>query len=105
MFSFEIWVAYTAACILLVLAPGPDNLLAFIPQFVDPAAGSVAVQMLIYGGWFAALTAVGFSLMGVFAARLSIWLQARPRIVSGLNVGAGLTFVVTGLSVVAMKQR
>ncbi|SDL84167.1 Threonine/homoserine/homoserine lactone efflux protein [Franzmannia pantelleriensis] len=208
MFSFEIWVAYTAACILLVLAPGPDNLLAvgrglsqgwraawtsgvasgagilfhvlaatfgltlllqtseiafwvvkvlgagyliwlgirvlrarnlihfapskrqplvrifaigflsaalnpkpglfvlaFIPQFVDPAAGSVAVQMLIYGGWFAALTAVGFSLMGVFAARLSIWLQARPRIVAGLNVGAGLTFVVTGLSVAAMKQR
>lgn len=28
MFPTEIWFAYTAACILLVLAPGPDNLLA-----------------------------------------------------------------------------
>ena len=28
MFPFEIWAAYTAACLLLVLSPGPDNLLA-----------------------------------------------------------------------------
>lgn len=28
MFPIDIWLAYTAACLLLVLAPGPDNLLA-----------------------------------------------------------------------------
>ncbi|WP_310625225.1 LysE family translocator [Limnohabitans sp.] len=28
MFPFEIWLAYSAACLLLVLSPGPDNLLA-----------------------------------------------------------------------------
>lgn len=28
MFSLETWLAYTAACFLLVLSPGPDNLLA-----------------------------------------------------------------------------
>lgn len=28
MFPIDTWLAYTGACILLVLAPGPDNLLA-----------------------------------------------------------------------------
>ncbi|HYD78971.1 MAG TPA: LysE family translocator [Paucimonas sp.] len=79
--------------------------LAFIPQFVDPARGSVTLQMLGYGFWFALLTALGFALMGMFAARLSHWLRSRPRIVGGLNIGAGLTFIASGLSVAALKQK
>jgi len=208
MFPLEIWLAYTAACLLLVLSPGPDNLLAigrglsqgklaaivsavssgagilfhvaaatfgltllmqtwavafwavkligaayllwlgvkvlrsrnlinfapaakqplstifatgflsaalnpkpgvfvlaFIPQFVSPERGSVTTQMLIYGGWFALLTAVGFALMGVFSSRLSSWLRQKPRVIAGLNVGAGVAFVASGLSVAVLKQK
>lgn len=79
--------------------------LAFLPQFVSPARGSVTLQMLAYGVWFAVLTALGFALMGVFAARLSGWLRGRPRVVAGLNLGAGLTFLVSGLSVAALRQK
>ncbi|MDY0036591.1 MAG: LysE family translocator [Zoogloea oleivorans] len=79
--------------------------LAFIPQFVSPERGSVAGQMLVYGLWFALLTAVGFALMGTFASGLSDWLRARPKVVVGLNVGAGVAFVGTGLSVAMLKQR
>ena len=79
--------------------------LAFVPQFVNPALGSVTTQMLVYGLWFALLTAAGFALMGCFAARLATWLTARPRLVNGLNIGAGLTFVGSGLAVALMKQR
>lgn len=79
--------------------------LAFIPQFVDPQRGSVTVQMLVYGIWFAALTAVGFALMGVFATTLSQCLRQRPRLVNGLNVGAGLTFVASGVSIAALSQK
>lgn len=43
--------------------------------------------------------------MGVFAANLSQWLRSRPRVVLGLNVGAGLTFIASGLSVAALKQK
>nr|WP_246312093.1 LysE family translocator [Aquabacterium terrae] len=78
--------------------------LAFIPQFVDPARGSVTAQMLVYGAWFALWTALGFALMGVFAARLSNWLRERPRAVAGLNIGAGLAFVGAGLSVAALRR-
>ena len=60
---------------------------------------------LTYGIWFALLTGLGFSLMGLFASRLAGWLQTRPNIVSGLNIGAGVTFVASGLAVAALKQR
>jgi threonine/homoserine/homoserine lactone efflux protein len=79
--------------------------LAFIPQFVSPARGSVTIQMLVYGGWFAFLTAVGFALMGVFSSRLSTWLRQKPRVVAGLNVGAGVAFVASGLSVAVLRQK
>lgn len=79
--------------------------LAFIPQFVHPERGSVTTQMLVYGVWFACLTALGFALMGMFASRVTHWLQRKPRVVAGMNVAAGLTFVVSGLSVAALKQK
>lgn len=79
--------------------------LAFVPQFVNPELGSVTTQMLGYGIWFALLTAVGFALMGVFSSHLSAWLQHRPRFVLGLNVGAGATFIASGLAVALMKQK
>jgi len=89
-----------------VLNPKPGLfVLAFLPQFVSPARGSVTTQMLVYGLWFALLTTVGFALMGMFASRLSSWLRARPRVVAGLNISAGVTFIASGLSVAALRQK
>ena len=79
--------------------------LAFVPQFVNPNLGSVTIQMIGYGVWFAILTAIGFSLMGVFSSQLFKWLKDKPKLVSGLNIGAGVTFVSSGLAVAFMKQR
>ncbi|MEE1923948.1 LysE family translocator [Pseudomonas sp. 148P] len=79
--------------------------LAFIPQFVNPQLGSVTTQMFVYGLWFAVLTVVGFALMGVFATSLTNAIRNRPRVVNGLNIGAGVTFVASGVSVVALSQK
>lgn len=79
--------------------------LAFVPQFVNPSLGSVTTQMIGYGVWFALLTAVGFSLMGVFSSKLANWLRSKPKLVSSLNMGAGVTFIASGLTVALMKQR
>jgi threonine/homoserine/homoserine lactone efflux protein len=79
--------------------------LAFLPQFVDAGRGSVPAQMLAYGTIFAVMTAVIFALMGGFASRLAGWLQVRPRMIRGVNVGAGQTFIAAGLSVLSLKQR
>ncbi|WP_192181841.1 LysE family translocator [Mesorhizobium amorphae] len=78
--------------------------LAFIPQFVSADRGSVNTQMLTYGAWLAIIAAIGLSLIGGFASVLSRWLHSRPRAVAGINIGAGITFVMTGLSAAAMKH-
>ncbi|MFO1340500.1 MAG: LysE family translocator [Burkholderiaceae bacterium] len=89
-----------------VLNPKPGLfVLAFLPQFVDAGRGPVALQMLVYGAIFAALTTLVFALMGGFASRLAGWLQARPRVVRGVNAGAGLTFIAAGLSVLSLKHK
>ncbi|MFG6179605.1 hypothetical protein ACGTN6_20390 [Halomonas sp. THAF12] len=63
------------------------------------------MQMIGYGVWFSVLTAVGFGLIGVFASQLSEWLRKKPKLVLGLNIGAGVTFISSGLVVAFMKQR
>lgn len=89
-----------------VLNPKPGLfVVAFLPQFVSTARGPVATQMLVYGAIFAVLTAVVFTLLGKSAARLSAWLQRRPRVLAWTNVGAGLAFVAAGLSILVLDRR
>lgn len=97
---------FTTGFLSAALNPKPGMfVLAFIPQFVNPELGSVTNQMVAYGAWFALLTAIGFSLMGVFSAKLTQWLQTKPKVISSLNICAGITFISSGLAVAALKQR
>ena len=89
-----------------VLNPKPGLfVVAFILQFVSAQRGEVHVQMLVYGAIFALLTALTFTLLGAFASRLSALLARRPRVVAAVNVGAGLSFIAAGLSILALDRR
>lgn len=97
---------FTTGFLSAALNPKPGMfVIAFIPQFVNPNIGSVTIQMLVYGVWFAFLTAAGFAIMGVFASRLTTWLKTKPNVINSLNISAGLTFITSGLAVAALKQR
>jgi threonine/homoserine/homoserine lactone efflux protein len=99
------WV-FATGLLSNVLNPKPGLfVLAFIPQFVSAARGPVHVQMLVYGAIFALLTAVIFSVLGCYAARLSSWLERRPRATKWLNFGAGATFIASGVSILALGRR
>lgn len=66
----------------------------FLPQFVDPhGAQPVALQMLELGALFMAQTAAVFSVFGVGAGAIGVWLDRL----------AGATFVALGLRV-ALKD-
>lgn len=54
--------------------------LAFLPQFVSPAAGDIPLQMLLLGFVFMAQAVVIFCLIGYFAGSIGSFILARPRI-------------------------
>jgi threonine/homoserine/homoserine lactone efflux protein len=78
--------------------------LAFIPQFVSSERGSVPVQLLVYGLWLAVIVAVGVSIVGGSVSALSRVLIRRPRLIAGINIGAGLAFVTAGFSALVAKS-
>ena len=101
-----LWRVFATGLLSNVLNPKPGLfVVAFIPQFTSPERGPVYLQMLGYGAIFATLTALIFTVLGAFASRLSAWLASRPRVVAAANVGAGLTFIVAGLSILALDRR
>ena len=54
--------------------------LAFLPQFVTPTAGYVAVQMLLLGAIFMIQAVVIFTLIGYFSGCIGSFILARPRV-------------------------
>ena len=65
-------------------------LLAFLPQFVDPAAGPVWLQTLILGSVFSACAAVGDSLIALAAAGAGSGLRRRLADPGPLSRAAGV---------------
>jgi threonine/homoserine/homoserine lactone efflux protein len=77
--------------------------LAFLPQFVDPALGSVSQQILLLGLIYVALALITDGAYAVLAGSLRHWLSGRmmqgplPRyLTGGLYVGLGINTALTG---------
>jgi threonine/homoserine/homoserine lactone efflux protein len=67
--------------------------LAFLPQFVDTAAGPVALQMLLMGATFTALTTVAYVGLAWSAGRVGERLLRRPGLTLWLNRCTGVLFI------------
>lgn len=67
--------------------------LAFLPQFTNPAHGSVTIQLLVLGALFIACTLVVFLSIAIAAGRLSVLLARSPGAGRWLNRGVGLLFL------------
>ena len=78
--------------------------LAYLPQFADPNAGSLAPQLLGLGLAFAALTWTVFSALGYFSGALGDKLIRRPRLADALRWVTGGVLVVLGLRL-ALPER
>ena len=78
--------------------------LAYLPQFADPAAGSMAPQLLLLGLAFALCTWIVFSVLGYFSGSLGDRLVRRPRLADALRWLTGGVFVAPGLRL-ALPER
>jgi threonine/homoserine/homoserine lactone efflux protein len=77
--------------------------LAFLPQFVDPANGPVAVQMLVLGTIFTLLAVLSDSAYALLAGVLGGWLRGGRRatrrlakLSGGVYIGLGVSAALSG---------
>ena len=71
--------------------------LAFLPQFVDPAAGSAVAQLLYLGGVFMAMTFVVFVIYGAFAAMIGARVINSEAFMRWMRRGVAAAFAGFGL--------
>lgn len=67
--------------------------LAFLPQFADPARGSISLQMMLFGGLFIVSTILVFGAIALAAGALGEWLKRSERVQKVMNRVAGVVFI------------
>jgi threonine/homoserine/homoserine lactone efflux protein len=72
--------------------------LAFVPQFVDPAAGAVAAQVLMLGLVFATLAIISDGAYALAAGSLGAWFRAREGPRRWLGQASGGVYIALGAS-------
>jgi threonine/homoserine/homoserine lactone efflux protein len=78
--------------------------LAFLPQFVTPAAGYVALQMLLLGLTWTVLCVIIYSLLAFFSGALGNRLAAAPRFAHAMRWVSGSVFIALGLRLVVVER-
>jgi threonine/homoserine/homoserine lactone efflux protein len=76
---------------------------AFLPQFIDPARGHVAMQILSLGVLFACMGTTSDSIWAFFSSSVAGWLRSNPRwtrneryVSGGLLISLGLATAFAG---------
>ena len=73
-------------------------LLAFLPQFVDPARGSESLQIAMLGGIFMAIGLVTDSTYAIVAGTAADWLRKKRRFARIQRYVAGTVFIGLGVT-------
>ncbi|MGH7495622.1 MAG: LysE family translocator [bacterium] len=70
---------------------------AFLPQFSDPARGSVAMQILFLGGIFVVMAFLSDSLYAILAGTAGKWMRGNLRFQRWQRYFAGTAYIALGL--------
>jgi threonine/homoserine/homoserine lactone efflux protein len=87
---------------VLVGAANPKTIVFFtvaMPQFTEPSAGHVAVQMLILGAFFPPIAIACDSVWAFAAGSAREWLANSPRRLAAIGGAGGLAIVGLGVAV------
>jgi threonine/homoserine/homoserine lactone efflux protein len=79
--------------------------LAYLPQFADPKAGSVALQLILLGLTYTALALVVYGTVALFSGALGDRLAAAPRLSNALRWLTGSVLVGLGLRLALPERR
>ena len=78
--------------------------LAFIPQFVDPARGSVALQFILLGFVSVALNTLADVVVAFAASRVRDGATARPALIRRLREASGGAMIALGIGLALARR-
>ncbi len=92
--GISLWRLYGRGIVMNVTNPKVAIFfLAFLPQFADPARGSLTLQLFLFGCLFILVTLLVFLSLASGAGMLGGWLRRSTRAQIALNRLAGVVFV------------
>jgi threonine/homoserine/homoserine lactone efflux protein len=90
---------YTQGVIVQVLNPKIALFfLAFLPQFVNPARGSVTAQTLFFGGLLMMMGLCTDSTYALISGSAGDWLKQQPAFATAQRYVAGIVFIGLGMT-------
>lgn len=99
------WKAFREGIIVEALNPKTAAFfLAFVPQFVDPAAGNVALQFVVLGTISVVLNTLADVVVAFAASGLRDGAAARPHLIRRLREASGTAMVALGIGLVLAKR-
>ncbi len=78
--------------------------LAFVPQFLNPAAGGVALQFIALGLVSVALNTTADVLVAVAAGGVRTGMTSRPGLIRRLREGSGAAMIALGLGLLLVRR-
>ncbi len=78
--------------------------LAFVPQFVDPAQGHVALQFVVLGFVSVALNTLADIVVAFAAGGIREGAAARPALIRGLREASGAAMIALGIGLALAKR-
>jgi threonine/homoserine/homoserine lactone efflux protein len=78
--------------------------LAFVPQFLDPAAGHVALQFAVLGFISVTLNTLADVVVAYAASGIRSGAAARPKLVRRLREGSGAAMIALGLGLALARR-
>jgi threonine/homoserine/homoserine lactone efflux protein len=100
-----LWMLYRRGIIMNLTNPKVLLFfLAFLPQFLDPAAGSVVGQLVAFGGLFILATLLVFGTVALLADTIRPWLSRRPQLQLWIHYCAALIFVGLAVKLLMTSQ-
>jgi threonine/homoserine/homoserine lactone efflux protein len=72
---------------------------AFLPQFIDPAAGPVWMQFALLGGVLIVLEFLADGTVGVLAGRIGGWLRNSETVRRRMDAATGTVFIGLGITI------
>jgi threonine/homoserine/homoserine lactone efflux protein len=99
------WRAFREGVVVEALNPKTAAFfLAFVPQFVDPAAGQVALQFVLLGLVAVTLNTLADIVVAFAASSIRDGAAARPHLVRRLREASGAAMVALGIGLALSKR-